>query len=62
MSDKVNLADAVRALSMDAVQAAKCGHPGMPMGMAEIALVLWTKHLNHNPKNPNPYNPNPNRH
>ena len=52
MSNKVNLADAVRALSMDAVQAAKCGHPGMPMGMAEIALVLWTKHLKHNPKNP----------
>ena len=40
MSDKVNLANAVRALSMDAVQAAKCGHPGMPMGMAEIALVF----------------------
>ena len=56
MSDKVNLADAVRALSMDAVQAAKCGHPGMPMGMAEIALVLWTKHLNHNPKNPEWFN------
>ena len=52
MSDKVNLANAVRALSMDAVQAAKCGHPGMPMGMAEIALVLWTKHLKHNPKIP----------
>ena len=56
MSDKVNLADAVRALSMDAVQAAKCGHPGMPMGMAEIAMVLWTKHLNHNPKNPEWFN------
>ena len=56
MSDKVNLADAVRALSMDAVQAAKCGHPGMPMGMAEIALVLWTKHLKHNPKNPEWFN------
>ena len=56
MSNKVNLADAVRALSMDAVQAAKCGHPGMPMGMAEIALVLWTKHLKHNPKNPDFYN------
>ena len=56
MSDKVNLADAVRVLSMDAVQAAKCGHPGMPMGMAEIALVLWTKHLKHNPKNPEWFN------
>ena len=56
MSDKVNLADAVRALSMDAVQTAKCGHPGMPMGMAEIALVLWTKHLKHNPKNPEWFN------
>ena len=56
MSDKVNLANAVRALSMDAVQAAKCGHPGMPMGMAEIALVLWTKHLKHNPKNPDWFN------
>ena len=56
MSNKVNLADAVRALSMDAVQAAKCGHPGMPMGMAEIALVLWTKHLKHNPKNPEWFN------
>ena len=41
---------------MDAVQAAKCGHPGMPMGMAEIALVLWTKHLKHNPKNPDWFN------
>ena len=56
MSNKVNLANAVRALSMDAVQAAKCGHPGMPMGMAEIALVLWTKHLKHNPKNPDWFN------
>ena len=56
MSDKVNLANAVRALSMDAAQAAKCGHPGMPMGMAEIAMVLWTKHLNHNPKNPEWFN------
>ena len=56
MSNKVNLADAVRALSMDAVQAAKCGHPGMPMGMAEIAFVLWTKHLKHNPKNPEWFN------
>ena len=56
MFNKVNLADAVRALSMDAVQAANCGHPGMPMGMAEIAFVLWTKHLKHNPKNPEWFN------
>ena len=38
---------------MDAVQAAGCGHPGMPMGMAEIAQALWMNHLCHNPKNPN---------
>ena len=38
---------------MDAVQEAGCGHPGMPMGMADIASVLWKKHLKHNPKNPN---------
>ena len=38
---------------MDAVQAANSGHPGMPMGMAEIAVALWTKHLSHNPANPN---------
>ncbi|MEK7360573.1 MAG: transketolase, partial [Pseudomonadota bacterium] len=41
-----------RALSMDAVQAANSGHPGMPMGMAEIAVALWTRHLRHNPANP----------
>ncbi|MBE0614376.1 MAG: transketolase [Burkholderiales bacterium] len=46
------LANAIRALSMDAVQAANSGHPGMPMGMAEIALALWTRHLRHNPANP----------
>ena len=38
---------------MDAVQAAGCGHPGMPMGMAEIAQALWIHHLSHNPNNPN---------
>lgn len=48
-----NLAGAIRALAMDAVQAANSGHPGMPMGMAEIAVALWTKHLSHNPANPN---------
>ena len=42
----------IRTLSMDAVQAANSGHPGMPMGMADVAYVLWTKFLKHNPKNP----------
>jgi transketolase len=46
------LANALRALAMDAVEAAKSGHPGMPMGMAEIALALWNRHLSHNPSNP----------
>ena len=50
-SDK-QLADAIRALAMDAVEAAKSGHPGMPMGMAEIAVALWNRHLRHNPANP----------
>ena len=45
-------ANAIRALTMDAVQRAGCGHPGAPMGMAEIAEVLWTNHLKHNPNNP----------
>ncbi len=44
---------AIRALAMDAVQQANSGHPGMPMGMAEIAEVLWINHLRHNPSNPN---------
>ncbi len=47
-----NLTSAVRALAMDAVQKANSGHPGMPMGMAEIAEVLWIHHLRHNPANP----------
>src|SRR5699024_10597137 len=47
-----DLANAIRALSMDAVQQANSGHPGAPMGMAEIAVALWTRHLNHNPNNP----------
>src|SRR6185436_9743595 len=46
------MADALRALAMDAVQAANSGHPGMPMGMAEIAVALWHRHLSHNPGNP----------
>ncbi len=46
------MADALRALAMDAVQAANSGHPGMPMGMAEIAVALWHRNLSHNPGNP----------
>ncbi len=46
------MANAIRALSMDAVQNANSGHPGMPMGMAEIGVALWAGHLRHNPKNP----------
>jgi transketolase len=46
------LANAIRALAMDAVEAAKSGHPGRPMGMAEVALALWGRHLRHNPRNP----------
>ncbi|MDQ6621037.1 MAG: transketolase [Pseudomonadota bacterium] len=45
-------ANAIRALAMDAVEAAKSGHPGMPMGMAEVAVALWTRHLRHNPADP----------
>ena len=45
-------ANAIRALAMDAVEAAKSGHPGMPMGMAEIAVALWQRHLRHNPAHP----------
>ena len=46
------MANAIRALAMDAVQKANSGHPGMPMGMADIAVALWTKHLRHNPSDP----------
>ncbi|MGV3741735.1 MAG: transketolase [Burkholderiaceae bacterium] len=46
------MANAIRALSMDAVQKANSGHPGMPMGMAEIAVALWARHYRHNPQNP----------
>jgi transketolase len=54
LSDKstVQMANAIRALAMDAVQKANSGHPGMPMGMAEIAVALWGRHLSHNPANP----------
>ena len=50
------LANAIRALSMDAVQQANSGHPGAPMGMAEIAVALWHRHLKHNPTNPQWFN------
>jgi len=52
MSSRRELANAVRALSMDAVQKANSGHPGAPMGMADIAEVLWNDHMKHNPTNP----------
>jgi transketolase len=52
MTTRRELANAVRALAMDAVEAAKSGHPGMPMGMADIAEVLWNDFLHHNPANP----------
>ncbi|ANJ67196.1 transketolase [Halothiobacillus diazotrophicus] len=52
MSTRRELANAIRALSMDAVQKANSGHPGAPMGMADIAEVLWNGYLKHNPKNP----------
>ena len=50
------LANAIRALTIDAVQKANSGHPGMPMGMADIVEVLWNDFLNHNPQNPNWFN------
>lgn len=53
VDSRKELANAIRALSMDAVQKAKSGHPGAPMGMADIAQVLWCDHLSHNPQNPN---------
>ncbi len=52
MPTRRDLANAIRALSMDAVQRANSGHPGMPMGMADIAEVLWNDYLKHNPANP----------
>ena len=53
MTTRFQLANAIRALAMDAVQKANAGHPGMPMGMADIAEVLWNDFLQHNPANPN---------
>ena len=55
MSARRELANAIRALSMDAVQKAKSGHPGAPMGMADIAEVLWNDFIKHNPSNPSWY-------
>src|ERR1700744_2250747 len=52
MTTRRELANTLRALSMDAVQRANSGHPGMPMGMADIAQVLWNDFLKHNPGNP----------
>jgi len=52
MANTTELANAIRALAMDAVQKANSGHPGMPMGMADIAEVLWRKYMRHNPANP----------
>ena len=52
MGNRRELANAIRALSMDAVQCANSGHPGMPMGMADIAEVLWNDYLKHNPRDP----------
>ena len=51
-ASRTDITNAIRALSMDAVQKANSGHPGAPMGMAEIAEVLWRHHLKHNPNNP----------
>ena len=52
MADPTLMANAIRALSMDAVQQAKSGHPGAPMGMADMAVALWSRHLRHNPAHP----------
>ena len=56
MSSRKELANAIRALAMDAVQAANSGHPGMPMGMADIAEVLWNDYYRHSPSNPHWFN------
>src|SRR3954449_7989537 len=51
-TDRRTLANALRMLTVDAVEKAKSGHPGMPMGMADIAEALWNRHLKHNPRDP----------
>ena len=56
MPTRFELANAIRALAMDAVQRANSGHPGMPMGMADIAEVLWSDYLSHNPTDPSWFN------
>src|SRR3989442_677765 len=52
MANTQQMANAIRALAMDAVQQANSGHPGAPMGMADMAVALWSRHLKHNPVNP----------
>ena len=52
MANSQQMANAIRALAMDAVQQANSGHPGAPMGMADMAVALWSRHLKHNPANP----------
>ena len=52
MSSQASLANAIRVLAIDAIQAANSGHPGAPMGMAEMAVALWQRHLKHNPADP----------
>jgi transketolase len=56
MASQSSLANAIRVLAMDGVQAANSGHPGAPMGMAEMAVALWARHLSHNPADPKWYN------
>ena len=53
MANTQQMASAIRALAMDAVQLANSGHPGAPMGMADMAVALWGEHLRHNPAKPN---------
>jgi hypothetical protein len=52
MVSQASLANAIRVLAMDSIQAANSGHPGAPMGMAEMAVALWNRHLRHNPADP----------
>src|ERR1035437_8383455 len=56
MANDSQMANAIRALAMDAVQQANSGHPGAPMGMADMAVALWSRHLKHNPANPKWFN------